>query len=58
MKDPVKYKKDISEVYAYLGFYYFVNENKNTSVEYWKKLQEIDPENPKAQEALKSLAKK
>lgn len=58
LKDPVKYKKEISEVYAYLGFYYFVNENKNTSVEYWKKLQEIDPENTKAQEALKSLANK
>ena len=58
MKDPTKYKKEISETYSYLGFYYFVKNDKNTSVEYWKKLQDIDPDNLKAQEALKSLAKK
>lgn len=58
IKDPVKYKKELSEVYAYLGFYYYVKEDKTTSVEYWKKLLEIDPENLKAQEAIKSLEKK
>lgn len=56
--DPVKYKKEISEVYAYLGFYYYVKEDKTTSVDYWKKLLELDPENLKAQEAIKSLEKK
>lgn len=58
IKDPVKYKKDISEVYAYLGFYYYVKDDTATSIEYWKKLLEVDPENQKAQEAIASLEKK
>ncbi len=58
IKDPVKYKKEISEVYAYLGFFYFQKEDKPNSLDYWKKLLEIDPENLKAQEAIKSLEKK
>jgi tetratricopeptide (TPR) repeat protein len=55
--DPVKYKKEICEVYAYLGFYYYQKEDKTSSVDYWKKLLELDPENLKAQEAIKSLEK-
>jgi tetratricopeptide (TPR) repeat protein len=55
VKDPVKYKKELSEIYSYLGFYYFQKEEKITSVDYWKKLLEIDPENLKAQEAIRSL---
>jgi tetratricopeptide (TPR) repeat protein len=58
VKDPVKNKKEVSEVYAYLGFYYYVKDDTTTSIEYWKKLLEIDPENLKAQEAIKSLEKK
>lgn len=54
-KDPVKYKKELSEIYSYLGFYFFVKEEKATSLENWKKLLEIDPENLKAKEAIKSL---
>lgn len=56
--DPVKYKREVSEVYAYLGFYYYVKEDAATSLGYWKKLLEVDPENLKAQEAIKSLEKK
>ena len=58
IKDPVKYKKELSEVYAYLGFYYYVKEETAVSIEYWKKLLDVDPENLKAQEAIKSLEKK
>jgi tetratricopeptide (TPR) repeat protein len=58
IKDPVKYKKEISEIYAYLGFYYYQKDDKPNSLDYWKKLLEIDPENLKAQEAIKSLEKK
>ena len=56
--DPVKYKKEISEVYSYLGYYYFLKDDKANSISYWKKLQEIDPENASAKEALKSFEKK
>ena len=56
--DPEKYKKAISEVYAYLGYYYLVKEDNKTSMEYWKKLLELDPENPNALKAIQSLEKK
>ncbi len=55
--DPIKYKKELSEIYAYLGFYYYVKEDTTTSIEFWKKLLEVDPENLKAQEAIQSLEK-
>ena len=58
VKDPVKYKKELSEIYAYLGFYYYVKEDTATSLENWRKLLEIDPENAKAKEAIESLEKK
>lgn len=58
IKDPAKYKKEVSEVYAYLGFYYYVKEDTAVSIDYWKKLLDVDPENLKAQEAIKSLEKK
>ncbi|HAQ18146.1 MAG TPA: hypothetical protein DCR40_02815 [Prolixibacteraceae bacterium] len=58
IKDMVKYKKEISEIYAYLGFYFYVKEEKAQSLDYWKKLLELDPENLKAQEAIKSLEAK
>ena len=56
--DTAKYKKEISEVYAYLGFYYYIKEDKSTSIEYWKKLLELDPANAKAMEAINALEKK
>jgi tetratricopeptide (TPR) repeat protein len=58
IKDPVKYKKELSEIYAYLGFYYYVKEDTATSLENWRKLLEVDPESQVAQGAIKSLEKK
>lgn len=58
VKDPVKYKKELSEIYSYFGFYYFQKEDKIASIDNWKKLLEIDPENSKALEAIKVLEKK
>ena len=56
--DPEKYKKAISEVYAYLGFYYYVKKDMPASMDYWKKLLAIDPDNAQAKDALKTLEKK
>jgi tetratricopeptide (TPR) repeat protein len=58
IKDPVKYKKELSEIYAYMGFYFYLKEDTATSLDYWKKLLELDPENAKAKEAIESLEKK
>lgn len=58
VKDSVKYKKELSEIYNYLGFYYYVKEDKQNSLDNWKKLLELDPENQKALEVIKSLEAK
>jgi tetratricopeptide (TPR) repeat protein len=56
--DPVKYKVELAEIYAYLGFYYYLKDDKQNSLDNWKKLQQIEPDNPKAEEAIKALEKK
>ena len=56
--DPVKYKKDICEIYAYLGYYYYAKEDEANSTDYWKKLLELDPGNPKALETVNYYDKK
>jgi tetratricopeptide (TPR) repeat protein len=56
--DTVKYKSQLSEIYSYMGYYYYQKEDKANSIEFWKKLLGIDPENAKAQEAIKALEKK
>jgi tetratricopeptide (TPR) repeat protein len=55
--NPTKFQKEIIEVYSYLGFYYFIKEDYQTSKLYWKKIFEIDPSNSKALEALKGMDK-
>ena len=56
--DTAKYKKEISEAYSYLGFYYYLKDDKPASIDYWKKLLQLDPSNAKAAEALNMLEKK
>jgi len=56
--DSVKYKKEISEVFSYLGFYYYVKGDNTNSLDYWRKLLVLDPENAVAQNAINSLEKK
>lgn len=58
LQNPAKYSKEIVEAYSYLGYYYYVNENKTTSQEYWVKILEIDPNNEKALAAVKDLSLK
>ena len=55
--NPTKFQKETIEVYSYLGFYYFIKEDYQTSKSYWKKIFEIDPSNSKALEALKGMDK-
>jgi tetratricopeptide (TPR) repeat protein len=56
--DTAKYKKEISEAYSYLGFYYYLKDDKAASIDYWKKLLQLDPANTKAAEAINMLEKK
>lgn len=54
--DETKYKKDLLEAYSYLGYYYaIITQNMTEAKKAWKKVQELDPENPKAKEFFKQL---
>ncbi|MCK9208714.1 MAG: hypothetical protein M0P66_16500 [Salinivirgaceae bacterium] len=54
--NPTKYSKEIIEVYSYLGYYYYVANDKASSKEYWAKILEIDPNNEKAKAAIADLS--
>ncbi len=57
-----RYKNDLIEAYSYLGYYYYLQGENNKSKEAYqkaheayKKLQELDPQNPQASQALPYL---
>ncbi|MCS6895440.1 MAG: tetratricopeptide repeat protein [Bacteroidia bacterium] len=56
--EPSKYKSDLIEAYSYLGYYFYVKENYERSYEAYTKLQELDPQNPQAAQALPFLREK
>lgn len=51
-------KARLIESYSYLGYYYLLKEDMDTSTSYWNKILEIDPENAKAKQVIESLSKK
>ena len=55
LQNPTKYSKEIIEIYSYLGYYYYVTNNRSESINYWNKIIEIDPNNEKALAAIKDL---
>lgn len=61
-QDPTKYKAELVEAYAYMGYYYYVKaESSNSKADYqsaydaYKQLQALDPQNPQAAQALPYL---
>lgn len=58
LQNPAKYIKEIIETYSYLGYYYYITENKSESIKYWNKIIELDPTNEKALAAIKDLTAK
>ncbi len=60
--EPNRYKSDLTEAYAYLGYYYYLQaentkskEDYQKSYEAYKKLRELDPQNAQASQALPYL---
>ncbi|HXH18957.1 MAG TPA: tetratricopeptide repeat protein, partial [Chitinophagales bacterium] len=54
--DETKYKKDLLEAYSYLGYYYaIITENMADAKKSWAKVQQLEPDNPKAKEFFKQL---
>lgn len=56
--DPNKYRADLMEAYSYLGYYYYNKEDYQKSYDAYTKLQELDPQNPQAAQALPFLREK
>ncbi|MCX8112021.1 MAG: tetratricopeptide repeat protein [Bacteroidia bacterium] len=56
--DPAKFRSDLIEAYSYLGYYYYNKENYERSYEAYTKLQELDPQNQQASQALPFLREK
>lgn len=52
-----KFKNHLVEAYSYLGYYYFLKKDNANSLQYWQKVQELDPENEQAKTALKQIKK-
>jgi len=55
IKEPDKFKKELVEAYSYLGYYYYLLEDKATSKSFWQKVLDIDPENKQAIDVMKLL---
>ena len=56
LDDSSKNKEKV-EIYGYLGYYHYLKNEKEPSIENWRKLLEIDPEHATAKEALGELTK-
>jgi tetratricopeptide (TPR) repeat protein len=56
--DTTKFKKEIIEAYKYFGYYYFLKNDKPQSIEYWRKVLALDPNDPQANEVYKQLTAK
>lgn len=52
---PDKYKRELIEAYKYMGYYYFLQKDKDVSKEFWNKVLAIDPADATALEALKGI---
>ena len=50
-----KYRNELTECYRYLGYYYYLKQDMDSSKLYWNKILSIDPANATAQEALKNI---
>ncbi|MGV8091641.1 MAG: hypothetical protein AB2L24_07245 [Mangrovibacterium sp.] len=48
-------KRELVESYQYLGYYYYLKEDLDSSKIYWNKILTIDPSNAVAQQALEGL---
>lgn len=51
-------KKDLIQAYRYLGYYFYVKDDKVNSTTYWNKILELDPANSDAIQVLDSFKTK
>ena len=51
-------RDNLMESYSYLGYFYYLKEDKDNTILYWNKVLELDPENANAKMVLESMKKK
>jgi tetratricopeptide (TPR) repeat protein len=54
---PDKSKKELIEAYSYLGYYYYIKGNIAESKKNWQAVLAIDPNDARANEAIKAITK-
>ncbi len=54
-KDSSKFKKELSEAYSYMGYFYYLQNDNELSRQYWEKVLIVEPENKQATDVLKHL---
>lgn len=55
VSDAAKNKRDLIEAYKYLGYYFYLKDDKEMTKNYYTKVAELDPEDPQAKDVLKTL---
>jgi tetratricopeptide (TPR) repeat protein len=53
--NPDKNRKDLIEAYSYLGYFHYLKKEMKVSKSYWQKVLDLDPKDPRAQEAVKQI---
>jgi tetratricopeptide (TPR) repeat protein len=54
-EDSVKYVRELTEAYKYLGFYYYITKDYPNARINWEKVKAIDPTDKQALDALKDM---
>jgi tetratricopeptide (TPR) repeat protein len=55
--DVTRNKVDLLDAYRYLGYYYYLKNEKETSLANWKRVLELVPNDPQATDAIELLTK-
>lgn len=50
-----KYKRELVEAYAYLGYYYYLQKDNAKSKSYWQQVLLLDPVNKQANDVIKQM---
>lgn len=53
--DTVKYQKELTEAYKYLGFYYYITKDYPNARTWWEKVRAILPDDQQAHDALEDM---
>jgi tetratricopeptide (TPR) repeat protein len=56
--DPARLNRILLEAYNYLGYYYYMKDDKENTLMYWNKVLELDPEHATAKAVIEDVNKR